>query len=153
MSINFDFLTADDKPALVALTNPELLTTAQTVLAELGYKVHTAASHEEFIHKFGQVQYLIVITELLFSAESVDENLSLLAFQNMSMGLRRHATTILFGDALHTFNPMQAFQLSVNVVVNPSDMFLLNQLVQKAIADNELFLHTYHESQRRLVEG
>jgi hypothetical protein len=30
-------------------------------------------------------------------------------------------------------------------------MFLLIQLVQKAVADNDMFLHTYRESQRRLA--
>jgi hypothetical protein len=48
-----------------------------------------------------------------------------------------------------TFNPMQAFQLCVHAVVNPSEMFLLIQLIQKAVADNDMFLHTYREVQRR----
>ena len=52
--MDFDFLTAADKPALIALSTPELQETAKTALAQLGYKVHTSVNHGEFIHKFGQ---------------------------------------------------------------------------------------------------
>jgi len=61
MSVEFDFLTPDDKPALLGLSTPELQDTAKTALDQLGYKVHIAANHGEFLHKFGQVAYNVVI--------------------------------------------------------------------------------------------
>jgi len=42
MSNKFDFISATDKPALLAFSTPEWLETAKTALTELGYKVHTA---------------------------------------------------------------------------------------------------------------
>jgi hypothetical protein len=151
MSMDFDFLTASDKPALIALSTPELQETAKTALDQLGYKVHTAVNHGEFLHKFGQVAYQVVVIEELFSATTPEENESLRALQRMSMSMKRHATVILFGFNMATFNPMQAYQQCVHAVVNPSEMFLLIQLVQKAVADNDMFLHTFREVQRRLA--
>ena len=150
MSIELDFLTASDKPALLGLSTPELQETAKTALEQLGFKVHTAVNHGEFLHKFAQVPYQLVVLEELFSATTPEENDSLRAIQRMSMSQRRQAVFILFGFNMATFNPMQAYQQGVHAVVNPSEMFLLIQLVQKAIADNDLFLHTYREAQRRL---
>ncbi|MBI3191238.1 MAG: hypothetical protein HYZ36_01130 [Pedosphaera parvula] len=46
-----------------------------------------------------------------------------------------------------TFNPIQAAQHSVHAVVNPAEMFLLMQLVQKAVADNDMFYHSFREVQ------
>lgn len=149
--MDFDFLTANDKPALIALSTPELQETAKTALDQLGYKVHTAVNHGEFLHKFGQVAYQVVIIEEMFSATTPDENESLRALQRMSMSMKRHATVVLFGFNMATFNPMQAYQQCVHAVVNPSEMFLLIQLIQKAVADNDMFLHTYREAQRRLA--
>jgi hypothetical protein len=151
MSMDFDFLTANDKPALIALSTPELQETAKTALDQLGYKVHTAVNHGEFLHKFGQVAYQVVIIEEMFSATTPDENESLRALQRMPMSMKRHTTVILFGFNMATFNPMQAYQQCVHAVVNPSEMFLLIQLIQKAVADNDMFLHTYREAQRRLA--
>ena len=45
---------------------------------------------------------------------------------------------------------MEAFKHSVHAVINSSEMFLLKQLVEKAVADNELFLHSLRETQNRL---
>jgi CheY-like chemotaxis protein len=151
MSMDFEFLTASDKPALIALSTPELQETAKTALDQLGYKVHTAVNHGEFLHKFGQVAYQVVVIEEMFSATTPDENESLRALQRMPMSMKRHATVILFGFNMATFNPMQAYQQCVHAVVNPSEMFLLIQLVQKAVADNDMFLHTFREVQRRLA--
>ena len=151
MSVEFDFLTPTDKPALLGLTTPELQDTAKTVLDQLGFKVHTAINHGEFLHKFAQVPYHVVILEELFSATTPEENESLLTIQRMPMSMRRHAVFVLFGFSMATFNPMQAFQQGVHAVVNPSEMFLLIQLIQKAIADNDMFLHTFREVQRRLA--
>ena len=151
MSVELDFLTTADKPALLGLSTPELQETARTALEQLGFKVHTAVNHGEFLHKFTQVPYQVVVLEELFSSKTPEENESLHVLQRMSMSQRRQAVFILFGFNMSTFNPMQAYQQGVHAVVNPSEMFLLIQLVQKAIADNDMFLHTFREVLRRMA--
>jgi hypothetical protein len=148
---NFDFISTSDKPALLAFSTPEWLDTARTALAELGYKVHTAATHGDFLIRFSQVRYQIVVVEECFAANSIAENLTLLALQEMPMTQRRHATVLLFGDSFQTFTPMQAFQFSVHAVINSSELFLFKQLIEKAIADNTLFMHSYREAAARVL--
>jgi hypothetical protein len=149
MSTKFDFISATDKPALLAFSTPEWLDAAKAGLTELGYKVHTAATHSDFLIRFSQVRYQVVVVEELFAANNIGENLTLQALQNMPMNQRRTATVILFGDSFQTFTPMQAFQQSVHAVINSSELFLLKQLIEKAVADNNLFLHSYQEAQNR----
>lgn len=153
MSASFDFLTTTDKPALLALSTPEWQELAHAALTELGYKVHTAATHGDFITNFMQVPYQVVIMEECFAADTAPENRSLGFLQTAQMNMRRHSTVILVGDSYTSFNPMQAFQLGVHLVVNRSEMLLLIQFVQKAVADNEMFLHGYRETQRRIAQG
>src|ERR1051325_4706373 len=146
MSTKFEFISTTDKPALLAFSTPEWLEAAKTALNELGYKVHTAATHGDFLIRFSQVRYQVVVLEERFAANDIGENLTLQALQQMPMNQRRHATVILFGDSFQTFTPMQAFQQSVHAVVNSSEMFLLKQLIEKAIADNSLFLKGYRDA-------
>ncbi|HET7623744.1 MAG TPA: hypothetical protein VFM25_00645 [Verrucomicrobiae bacterium] len=150
MSDKFDFISTSDKPALLAFSSPELLETARTALTELGYKVHTAATHGDFLIRFSQIRYQVVIVEELFAANNIDENLTLKALQTMPMNQRRHATVLLLGDSFQTFTPLQAFQQSVHAVINTSELFLLKQLIEKAVADNDLFLHSFRETQTRV---
>ena len=149
MSNRFDFISTTDKPALLAFSTPEWLDAAKTALTELGFKVHTAATHSDFLIRFSQIRYQVVIVEELFAANDVSENSTLQMLQTMPMGQRRHATVILFGNSFQTFTPMQAFQNSVHAVINSSELFLLKQLIEKAIADNTLFLHSFREAQNR----
>ena len=152
MSNKFDFVSSTDKPALVAFSTPEWLEAAMAALNELGFKVHTAATHGDFLIRFSQIHYQVVIVEELFAANSIGENLTLQSLQAMPMAQRRHSTVILFGNSFQTFTPMQAFQQSVHAVINPSELFLLKQLIEKAVADNSLFLHSYREAQTRSYE-
>src|SRR5215216_6344755 len=98
MSSTFDFLTAADKPALLALSTPEWQELARAALTELGYKVHMAATHGDFISNFTQVAYQVVIIEECFAADSALENRSLQYMSHLQNQLRRHATVILVGD-------------------------------------------------------
>jgi hypothetical protein len=150
MSSKFEFISTTDKPALLAFSTPEWMEAARTALAELGYKVHTAATHGDFLIRFSQVRYQLVIIEERFAANDITENLTLQAIQQMPMAQRRHATIVLLGDSFQTFTRMQAFQQSVHAVINSSEMFLIKQLIEKAVADNTLFLHSYREAQTRL---
>jgi hypothetical protein len=149
MSSKFDFISATDRPALLAFSTPEWLEAAKTALVELGYKVHTAATHGDFLIRFSQVRYQVVVLEERFAANDMTENQTLQALQVMPMSQRRHSTVILFGESFQTFTPLQAFQQSVHAVINSSELFLLKQLIEKAVADNALFLNSYREAQAR----
>ena len=150
MSDKFDFIGASDKPALLAFSSPEWLEAAKISLQELGYKVHTAATHSDFLIRFSQVHYQVVVLEERFAANTLEENLTLQALQQMTMSQRRHAVVILFGESFQTFTPLQAFQQSVHAVINSSELFLLKQLIEKAVADNDMFLQSYREVQSRV---
>ncbi|HUC85174.1 MAG TPA: hypothetical protein VL970_08280 [Candidatus Acidoferrales bacterium] len=153
MNPSFDFVSNEDKPALIAFSTPEWLQEAKTALQELGYKVHTAATHSDFLMRFSQAPYQVVILEELFGANTREENLTLNALQQMPVNQRRHATILLIGNSFQTFTPMEAFQHSVQAVINSSEMFLLKQLVEKAVADNQLFLQSFRDVQSRILRS
>lgn len=150
MSQQFDFISATDKPALLAFSTPEWLEEVKNALQQLGYKVHTAATHSDFLVRFSQVSYKVVVIEERFAANTLEENLTLQAIQRMPLGQRRHCTFILIGESFQTFTPMQAFQQSVHAVINSSELFLVHQLIEKSVADNTMFLHSFNEVQSRL---
>ena len=151
MNDQFDFISPTDKPALLAVSTPEWLAFAESALTEAGFKVHSITSHSEFPGRFSLVAYQVVILEEQFAGSPLHENLTLQTLQKMPMSQRRHTTAILIGSSCQTFNSMQAFQQSVHAVVNYSEMPLIAQLVQKIIADNDMFLGNFREVQERIA--
>ena len=151
MNPTFDFFTSEDKPALLAFSTPAWLAAAKTALTELGYKVHTAATHSDFLIRFSQIHYQVVVMEELFSASLPAENIALKTFQQLPASQRRHATAILIGNSFKTFAPMEAFQHSVHAVINSSELFLLKSLIEKAASDNLDFYRSFREVHHRVV--
>jgi hypothetical protein len=153
-----EFIGLNDKPALLAISAPEWLDAAKSVLAENGYKVHAASNHDDFIVRFGRIQYQLVLIEELFASNTPEENVTLRYIQHMTMAQRRHAVFLLLGNSFNTLNTLQAFQQSVHAVVNRDEMALLGPsilapIIQRVMADNDLFLHVYRDTQLQLVQG
>ena len=151
MADSFDFISTEDKPALIAFSTPERLETAKAALTELGYKVHTAATHSDFWARFSQVRYQVVIIEELFGANKIEENQTLQAIRTMSVNRRRHATIILLGNSFQTLMPMEAFNYGVHAVINSSELVLLKPLIAKAVSDNLEFYRSFREVHHRVV--
>lgn len=146
----FDFISPVDRPALLAISNPENLAQTRAALSDMGYKVHNVETHSHFNSRFNQVNYHVVIIEESFGHNAGGENHTLRLIQRMPMIQRRHAVFLLIGENFETLNSMQAFAQSVHCVVNPSEMQLIGQLVQKTMADNDSFLAPYRDAQHRL---
>jgi hypothetical protein len=95
-----EFVGLNDRPALLALSSPEWIDATRTVLNDVGYKVHAASNHDDFIVRYGRIQYQVVLLEELFCANSIEENLTLRHVQLLPMAQRRHSVFVLLGQLL-----------------------------------------------------
>ena len=150
---DLEFLSPTDKPALLAITTPELLEQAKTALAELDYKMHVITAHSEFAQRFTQLQYQILIIEETFAGSTLKDNLTLQAIQVMPMAQRRHAFVALISDTFQSLHAMQAYNQSVHVVINRADVAKLKPILQQSVIENNLFLNVYRDTMARLAQG
>jgi hypothetical protein len=148
----FDFIGPNDQPALLAITAPEALATAKTALIDMGYKVHVVETHPQFETRYNQVNYQVIIIEETFAGGNILENPSLQMIQALPMSQRRYATFFLIGPTFESLNTLQAFSQSVHCVLNFSELPMLTEVAQKTIAENDLFLSTFREVQRRVYQ-
>ena len=149
---DFDIISPGDQAALLAVSTPEVIGLAKTALVELGYKVHVVENFEQFELRYNQINYQIVVLEETFAGSDSLENPALRMVQNLPMSLRRHAVIFLVGAGMETLNTMQAFAQSVHCVINYSELQIFPELVQKTVAENDMFLTTYREIQRRVFQ-
>lgn len=153
MALEFEFLSATDKPALVATSDPERLALCKTILQELDYKIHVIEDHPEFPARFAEVQYHVLIIDETFAQGSSIHNPTLQLLQRMPMNQRRHVAIILLNGSCETLNGMQAFQKSVHAVVNYEQVILLGQIIPKIVSDNNLFLNSFREVQQQIARS
>lgn len=152
MALEFEILSPEDKPALLGVGSGDLLTISHSALIELGYKVHIAENHEEFLTRFGQFQYQVVVLEETFGGVAPEDNTALKTLQQMPMNQRRHAVILLLGESFETLNALQAFQQSVHAVINRGDMDKAQLIFQQVVNDATAFLHVYRSTQEKLTQ-
>jgi len=150
MAAEFEFISPDDKPALLALGTPEWLAKCRSALTELDYKTHVAANQEDFLARLNRTRYQIVFIEEDFAVRSPTENHALVRLQTLSMSQRRYVVTFLVGDRFQTLNPMQAFHLSVQAVVNRTEIDKLKPIIQQVVAEQDLFLSVFRDAQLQI---
>ncbi len=148
----FELIGPDDHPALLAISSPDILAIVKASLSEMGYKAHVVDSHPQFETRYNQVNYELVFIEETFAGGSILDNASLQIIQNLPMSQRRYATFFLVGPTCESLNTMQAFAQSVHCVLNPSELQMVKEVVQKTIAENDLFLRTFRDVQRRVFQ-
>jgi hypothetical protein len=148
----FDFIGPNDQPALLAVNSTEALGIAKHTLVEMGYKVHVVDTHDQFETRYNQVNYQVVIIEENFSGGTILDNPSLRLIQNLPMNQRRYATFFLIGTSFESLNTLQAFAQSVHCVMNFNELPMLSEVVQKTIGENDLFLSTFRDTQRRVYQ-
>jgi hypothetical protein len=149
---DFDIIGPHDHPALLAISTPHLAALVKTTLTDMDYKVHVVDRPLLFETRYTQVNYEVVFIEETFAGGDALENAALTWIQNLPMSQRRHATVFLIGSGYETLNTMQAFALSVHCVINLTELPMLAELVQKTVAENDLFLGTFREAQRRMYQ-
>ncbi|HOW65794.1 MAG TPA: hypothetical protein P5186_19430 [Candidatus Paceibacterota bacterium] len=153
MNGDFDFISPSDKPALLAFTNPEWLNAVHAIVAQLGYKIHTVINHEDFVARYNRIQYQLVVLEESFGCTSRVDNVTLHYIQNLPMSQRRYAVFVVIGPSYQTLNPMHAFCESVQAVINNAELVSLSPILQQVVADNEVFLSVYRDTQLRVQSG
>jgi hypothetical protein len=130
-----------------------VLSYAEGVLDQMGYKVHSASTHDEFLERYGRVQYELVFIQDGFGGVPPVQNKALTTLQSLPMNLRRHSTVLLLSDTLETLNPMLAFQQSVHAIVNRIDLDKLLLVLQQVVNDNLTFLNVYRDVQSKIAQG
>ncbi len=148
----FDIIGPYDHPALLAISTPELAASVKATLTGMEYKIHIVDRPLLFETRYSQVNYQVVFIEETFAGSDPIENGALAMMQNLPMSQRRHSTVFLIGTGFETLNTMQAFALSVHCVINLAELPMLAELIQKTVAENDLFLGTFREAQRRMYQ-
>jgi hypothetical protein len=148
----FDIIGPEDRPALLAISTPHLGDLVKSTLIDMDYKVHVVDRPLLFETRYTQINYQVVFIEETFSGCDPAQNAALTFLQNLPMSQRRHATIFLIGAGYETLNTMQAFALSVHCVINVTELSMLAELVQKTVAENDLFLTPFRDAQRRAFQ-
>jgi CheY-like chemotaxis protein len=129
----FEIFESGDKTSLVCMDVPEMERLVVDQLRDLGYKVHTGFSVDDLIFKLHAHNYDVVVIAENFAASTLHSNPVLADAINAPVAQRQRQLLLLLGASLKTADELQAFQHSVDLVVNLADIATLRPIIRRAV--------------------
>ena len=139
----FEIFEPGDKTALVCMDVPEMERIVVAQIRELGYKVHTGFSTDDILFKVHAHPYDVLIIAENFGGKSLEANAVLAEIVNAPPAQRHRQFITLVGASVKTADQMQAFQHSVDLVVNLTDIMNLRLVVRRAVNLTQDFYARY----------
>ena len=116
------------------------------VLESRGYKIQYAKSLEHAVHKMKFTHFHFIALHENYGNQDLNNNPVYKTLIEMPMVIRRNIFVALMGKNFKTLKNMQAFQKSVNVVINEKDINKLEDVLKKSISEIEIFYKVFKET-------
>ena len=142
----FDFIEADTETALICESDPVLKEKISDAMKSLGYKITDPASARDALKNMRFHVYDVVILNENFDTANPSPNAVLDYLSHLNMSMRRKIFVALVSSQLRTADNMAAFNKSVNLIVNTSNIDDLGLIIKRGAAENEAFYYVFKET-------
>ena len=145
MDTNLDIFQPGEKTAMVCVDVPEMQRLISEQMAELGYKAQLGFSLADIQLKLRAQQHDLLVISEHFGGATACTNVLLDEAVHAPAAQRHKQFLVLIGSQLTSNDEMQAFQHSVDLVVNIADVMHLRALVRRGLARAEEFYGPFHQ--------
>lgn len=146
----FDFVDADAETALVCEPDNSVRDKVKKALKGMGYQSMEARYAKEALKSMRFHHYDLVIINELFDPAASGGNDVLDYLATMHMGIRRQMFVALLSGTYRTMDTIQAFNKSVNVIINLKNINDVGTILKSAIADNAFFYRMMKDILKRM---
>ncbi len=141
-----DLFEPGDQTSLICIDVPEVQRIVVDQLTALSYKIHTGLFLEDILLKLRAHTYDLVIISEHFNASDMNTNPIVAAAIAAPSELRRRQFVVAVGSTLATNDELQAFQYSVDLVVNLSDVVNLRPVLRRGVMRHAEFYAPYRDT-------
>jgi hypothetical protein len=141
-----DLFEPGDQTALVCVDVPEVQRIVVDQLTALNYKIHTGLFVEDVLLKLRAHVYDVVVISEHFNATDMTTNPIIAAAIAAPAEQRRRQFLVVVGSTLATNDDMQAFQNSVDLVVNLADVVNLRPVLRRGLMRMNEFYAPFREA-------
>lgn len=149
----FGFMTPEGETAMVCEQEAAIREKIVKELKDMGFAVVEATSSREAL-KFMRFQiFTAIFVDESFDTPPGSINSILRNLESLSMSTRRQTFVVLVSSVLKTMDNMIAYNKSVNLILNKSQINDFVPIFKKATAEHEGFYHVYKAALRKAGKG
>ncbi|MEW6671233.1 MAG: zinc-ribbon domain-containing protein [Thermodesulfobacteriota bacterium] len=145
----FDFVEEEGKTALVCESDPGVKKTINTALSALDYHITDAENARDALKKMRYHNYDLILVNEEFDTTDPDRNGVLIFIERLHMAIRRNMFVVLISNRYRTMDNMLAFNKSVNIIINFSNIKDFDKILKRGLTDNDYFYRVYKEMMRK----
>ena len=140
------FFDVNDSTALVCVDHPHYQKMVVSQLTDLGYKVHLGLFEEDVVLKLSTYSYNLLVIYENFKSASPCENPILRELMQRPSPLRREHFVVLLSHRTATNDAMAAFIMSVDQIVNITDLANFKPVLRRGVAQHQELYHPFRET-------
>jgi len=142
----FDFLEEGVETALLCEQDEAVRAKIRAVLDKMGYHTTEPESPKDGLKQMRFHVFDMIVLNERFGTQNPDANNILRYLDRLTMATRRNIFVALITDRFRTMDNMAAFNKSVNLVVNLSNIDEIEKILKRGVADNVAFYRVFKES-------
>ncbi len=145
----FDFVEEEGKTALVCESDAVVREKIINALGMMDYHITVVESGREALKKMRYHVYDMILVNETFESSDPDSNGVLIYLERLGIVTRRNIFVVMLTNRFRTLDNMMAFQRSVNMVLNISNIDEIDKILQRGLADNDYFYRTFNEGLKK----
>ncbi|MDQ5984810.1 MAG: hypothetical protein CSYNP_00508 [Syntrophus sp. SKADARSKE-3] len=146
----FEFVEEGTKTALICEPDGATREKITEALKTMGYRTAESDNARDALKKTRFDNYNVVILNERFDTDNPDANDLLRYLSALPMVTRRQTFVVLLSERFRTMDNMAAFNNSVDLIINTTNMADFPSVFKKALSDNTTFYQVFKESLKKL---
>lgn len=145
----FDFMELSAESALVCESDPALRTTLSEAMKEMGYITTEVTTAKDALKNLRFHTYSVIVVNEKFDSSDVSKNAVLHYLAHMNMSTRRDIFVVMISETIRTMDTMEAYNKSVNLIINTSNLNDFSNILKHAKSEHEAFYHVFKETLKK----
>jgi hypothetical protein len=145
----FDYRETGNETAMICERDPSLRQKISSALKSLEFNVIDPATAKEALKYSGFHSFNIIIVNENFDEDEQEGNRILKFFESLTMSIRRQTFIVMISSTFPTMDDMNAYNKSVNLIINKEEISEIGLILKKEIEENEYFYQVFKEYHRK----
>ena len=145
----FGYIRPESETAMICEQDSVIRDMVEGELKKMGFLTVTPASDKEAFKQMGFHVFNVIFIDEDFDAGEWETNNVLRYLENLDMDIRRKSYVVLVSQTLATMDYLQAYNKSVNLVINKRDIGGVEKILSQAMAEHEDFYRLFKEKIRK----
>lgn len=136
--------------AFVMVDSEELKNGLLGQISQLGYRVHFEDDFDLAVQRLKIYKFKLLVFEEVYKGVPIIDSPVMEFLNQLNMMLRRDMFIVVIGEKLKTLDPMLAYSMSVETVINKKDLPKFYNIVSNAMRQKQTFYKAFIETMQEL---